>query len=98
MSIITSAMTDKEFTIDINAEFSDDFNDSLYKRIGKNVAQIRKERKVSQLQLSQALGMKSQSMVAQCETYYNKNHFNLEHLAKISKVLQVDIIKLFKNI
>jgi transcriptional regulator with XRE-family HTH domain len=88
-------MADNKFEIDINTEFPEDFSETLYRDIGKNVARVRKSKKVSQLQLSQALGMKSQSMVAQCETYYNKNHFNLEHLAKIALVLDVNISEFF---
>ena len=32
------------------------------------------------------------------ENLINKKHFNIEHLAKISKVLDVDICKFFQGV
>lgn len=67
----------------------------FYKKIAKNVARIRKSKNISQLELSLALGYQSVSLVAGAEAGYNKTHFNLEHLYKISKILEVEIIEFF---
>ena len=56
--------------------------DELYKIIGQNVAKYRKEKGLSQLDLSLAMGYKSVSVVSGAEIYYNGKHFNLEHLLK----------------
>lgn len=70
--------------------------DELYQIIGKNVARIRKEKGLSQLDLSLQMGYKSVSIVSGAEIYYNGKHFNLEHLLKISQILDVNICDFFK--
>ena len=64
--------------------------DELYKIIGQNVAKYRKEKGLSQLDLSLAMGYKSVSVVSGAEIYYNGKHFNLEHLLKISQILNIE--------
>lgn len=68
----------------------------LYKRIGQNVAKIRKTKKMSQLDLALAMGLKSVGLISVAEIYHNKKHFNIEHLDKIAKILEVDICEFFK--
>lgn len=70
--------------------------EELYKLIGRNVAKFRKQRKLSQLELSLRMGYKSVSVVSGAEIYYNGKHFNIEHLLKISQILKVDISEFFK--
>lgn len=70
--------------------------DELYQIIGKNVAKIRKEKGLSQLDLSLQMGYKSVPIVSGAEIYYNGKHFNLEHLLKISQILDVNICDFFK--
>ena len=65
--------------------------EDLYKIIGQNVAKYRKEKGLSQLDLSLAMGYKSVSVVSGAEIYYNGKHFNLEHLLKISQILNIEI-------
>ncbi|WP_297578127.1 helix-turn-helix transcriptional regulator [Helicobacter sp. UBA3407] len=68
----------------------------FHQKIAKNVARIRKEKKISQLELSLSLGYQSVSLVAGAEAGYKNIHFNLEHLYKISQILEVEIIEFFK--
>ena len=70
--------------------------EELYKRIGQNVAKYRKEKNLSQLDLSLQMGYKSVSVISGAEIYYNGKHFNLEHLLKISQILDVDISEFLK--
>lgn len=70
--------------------------EELYKLIGRNVAKFRKQRKLSQLELSLQMGYKSVSVVSGAEIYYNGKHFNIEHLLKISQILKVEISEFFK--
>jgi len=65
--------------------------------IGKNVAKYRKDRGISQLDLSLQLGHKSVSIVASAERFYKGKHFNIEHLLKISEILEVPIAKFFEE-
>ena len=70
----------------------------LYKLIGKNVAKYRKENNLSQLDLSLQLGYKSVSIVSGAEICYKGKHFNLEHILKISQLLEVEFCEFFKPI
>ena len=70
--------------------------EQLYKIIGQNVAKYRKEKGLSQLDLSLQMGYKSVSVVSGAEIYYNGKHFNLEHLLKISQILNIDISEFLK--
>jgi len=70
--------------------------EEFYKKIGKNVAKYRKEAGISQLELSLKMDYKSISIVSAAEICYKGKHFNLEHLLKISEILNIDICKLIK--
>ena len=72
-----------------------DYSEQLHKIIGSNVKNIRKYKNISQLKLAYALGYKSVSPISSAEIYYNKIHFNIEHLTKIAYVLEIDICELF---
>lgn len=67
----------------------------FYQIIGQNVAKYRQEKGVSQLELAQAIGHKSTTIISLAEIAKNK-HFNLEHLYRISKYLEVDICDLLQ--
>lgn len=70
----------------------------LYQNIGKNVKRIRESKGISQLALSQAIGYKSVTTISCCEICHKNYHFNIEHLHKISYVLEVPIEEFFKDI
>ena len=72
--------------------------EELYKKKKKNVAKLRKAKGLSQLDLSLQMGYKSISIVSGAEVYYKNTHFNLEHLLKISQILEVDICEFFKPV
>lgn len=71
--------------------------DVLYKNIGQNVSKIRKAKKISQLDLALAMGLKSVGLISVAEIYHNQKHFNIEHLDKIATILEVDICEFFKS-
>ena len=76
------------------------FSDSeillMYKNIGKNVKKFREENGISQLQLSNAIGYSSVSLVSAAELASNRKHFNIEHIYKIAKILNRDMSDFFK--
>ncbi|KAB7889572.1 helix-turn-helix domain-containing protein [Poseidonibacter ostreae] len=76
-------------------DLNDSYIDNHYIKIGQNVARIRNLNKLSQLALSQKMGFKSTSLIAGAETYYKKQHFNIEHLIKLSYILDCDIKEFF---
>lgn len=79
-------------------ELASDFSEKLHKQIGTNVKKLRQSKNISQLKLAYALGYKSVSPISSAEIYYNKIHFNVDQLAKIAYVLEVDICEFFKHI
>ena len=79
-------------------ELSQEEIDEIYKTIGKNVKKLREEKGLTQLELSHLIGHKSVSIVSLAEIYHKKHHFNISHLAKIAKVLDINICKFFEGI
>ena len=70
--------------------------EEFYKKIGQNVAKYRKDKGLSQMDLSLQMGYKSISIISGSEIYYKGKHFNLEHLLKISQILEIEIEELIK--
>jgi len=79
-------------------DFDEDVTlDKFYKLISDNVIRIRKERNISQLKLANAIGHQSPTFFGKAEILAENKHFNLEHLFKISIVLEIDMIEFFKS-
>lgn len=78
--------------------FSDDEIGLMYKRIGENVKKYRELKGMSQLQLSNAMGYSSVSLVSAAELCNDGKHFNLEHLYKIAKILDINICELLNTL
>lgn len=70
--------------------------EEIYKKIGQNVARIRKEKGLSQLALALAIGHKAVGTISMSEICINNKHFNIEHLVKIADVLEVNVCEFFK--
>ena len=69
----------------------------FYNNVMENVRSIRKEKNIAQLDLAYAIGHKTVSTISKIESGLENKHYNLEHLYKIAKVLEVDICELLKN-
>jgi len=81
-----------------NIDFEDGRVEEFYSLISKNVIRIRKEKNVSQLKLANAIGHNSPTFFGKAEILAENKHFNIEHLYKISSVLDVPIDEFFKPI
>jgi len=79
-------------------KFSEKQIELIYKKIGENVKKYRKEKNISQLELSHLIGHKSVSIISCAEIYHKKQHFNIIHLLQIAKALDVDVCKFFEGI
>lgn len=75
--------------MNLNTEISEKEIESFYHLIGQNVKRLRQEKGLSQLQLALAMGFNSVSSVAKAEIGIENKHFNLEHLYKIAKILEI---------
>jgi putative transcriptional regulator len=70
---------------------------NFYKKIAQNVKKKRIEKGFSQLDLALEIGIKSVAFYSNCENLRYNKHFNLEHLYKLSKVLNTNICEFFKD-
>ena len=79
------------------SDISEEEINEFYKTISANVKEARGAVKMSQLELSLKLGIKSIAFYSNCENLRYNKHFNLEHIYKISKALDVDMCELLKK-
>lgn len=79
-------------------EFSKNKLSEIHRQIGNNVADIRKSKGVTQLDLALSIGYSSTSVIAKAEAGTENRHFSIEQLYKISEALHVDIKDFFDNI
>ena len=79
-------------------DFENGCLDDFYKLVSKNVIRIRNEKKVSQLKLANAIGHQNATFIGKAELSVENKHFNLEHLYKMARVLDVDISDFLKEI
>ena len=77
-----------EFTVQEIKEF--------HQVIVENIKRIRQAKGITQLDLALTIGHKSMSTIGKIEAGLEDKHYNIEHLYKIAKVLDVDICEFFK--
>ena len=75
----------------MNSKFTKNEIDEFQIEIGKRVKEERNKKGMTQLELSLSMGYKSVSLVSAAEVSSDGKHFNLEHLYKTSKVLDISI-------
>ncbi|MCV6607925.1 MAG: helix-turn-helix domain-containing protein [Campylobacterales bacterium] len=78
-------------------DFENGCLENFYAIVSKNVIRLRKEKKISQLKLANAIGHQNATFLGKAELLAENKHFNLEHLYKISEVLEIDISEFFKK-
>ncbi len=77
------------------SDLPDDYIGQLHLKIGKNVKRAREKKGLTQLQISQLIGHKSVTIISRAEICYKGQHFNIEHLAKIAYVLELNLCDFF---
>ncbi len=70
--------------------------EAFYLKVSKNIRRLREEKNINQLDLALDIGIKSVAFYSNCENNKNDKHFNLEHLYKIAKALDVELSELLK--
>ena len=63
--------------------------------VSANVKKYREAKGFTQMQLALEIGMSGGAYLGRAELRNKNHHFNIKHLAKISKVLEIDICKFF---
>ncbi len=73
------------------------YSEEILNTVSKNVIKYRNEKGVSQMKLALDIGLNGGAYLGRAELRKDDHHFNIKHLAKISKVLDVDISEFFKE-
>lgn len=68
--------------------------EAFYAQVAQNVKRLRKQKQRTQLDLALTIGHKSVSTIAKIEAGLEGKHYNLEHLYKIAKALDVTLCEL----
>lgn len=76
------------------ANVEDDELIIFHQRVAFNVKRLRKKRGLSQLDVALTIGLNSVTFFTNAENCKNNKRFNLEHLYKIAKALDVHICEL----
>ena len=83
----------RELNIDLES-----YSDSILDTVSANVKKYREIKGITQMQLALEIGMSGGAYLGRAEIRKNNHHFNIKHLAKISKVLDVPISRFFEPI
>lgn len=70
----------------------------FYKEVSKRVKHLRHSAKITQLELSLEIGIKSVAFYSNCENNRYGKHFNLEHIYKIAKRLNIPLRDFFDGL
>lgn len=72
------------------------YSDEILDKVSANVKKYRELKNYTQMQLALEIGMSGGAYLGRGELRKNNHHFNIKHIAKISKVLDVPIENFFK--
>lgn len=73
------------------------YSEDILDTISKNVIKYRNEKGYSQMKLALEIGMNGGAYLGRAELRKENHHFNIKHLSKISKVLEINICEFFKE-
>ena len=76
-------------------EFANEEIQKFHQKIATNIRKIRNEKNITQLDLALTIGHKSMSTIGKIEAGLEDKHYNIEHLYKIAKALDVEICDFF---
>ena len=70
--------------------------EAFHQKIATNIRKFREENKITQHDMALSMGIESVAFYSNCENLRYGKHFNIEHIFKISRILEVDIEEFFK--
>lgn len=82
-------------------EFSDvsqTYINEQYELVSNNVKRLRLSKNQTQEYVALSMGFTTATFYTNAESCKREKHFNLEHLIKISKILNVDLKEFFQEI
>jgi transcriptional regulator with XRE-family HTH domain len=81
---------------DLELEYLEKYASQILDKVSKNVIKYRNLKNFSQLDLARAMGYKSAAYLGKAEIRTDNHHFNIKQIAKISKILGINIDLFFK--
>lgn len=69
--------------------------EAFHTQVAANIKRLRKERGITQLDMAYTIGLGTVTFYINAENCKSGKHFNVSHLYKIAKALDVDIKELF---
>jgi transcriptional regulator with XRE-family HTH domain len=81
----------------LQTEELENYSEYVLDTVSKNVKKYREQKGYTQMQLALEIGMSGGAYLGRAELRKPNHHFNIKHIAKISKVLDVDICEFFKE-
>lgn len=69
--------------------------EAFHAKITSNIRRLRKERNITQMEMAYTIGLGAVTFYVNAENCKQGKRFNVEHLYKIAKCLDVDIRELF---
>jgi len=81
----------------LNTEDLESYSEYILDIVSSNVKKYREKKGFTQMQLALEIGMSGGAYLGKAELRKNNHHFNIRHIAKISKVLGIEIAELFKE-
>jgi len=75
----------------------ENFSEEILDIVSANVKKYREQKGLTQMQLALDISMSGGAYLGRAEIRKENHHFNIKHLAKISKVLDVDICEFFRG-
>ena len=73
------------------------FSEEVLDMVSFNVKKYREIKGFTQIQLALDIGMSGGAYLGRAEVRKDNHHFNIKHLAKIAKILEIDIKKFFEK-
>lgn len=83
--------------MEIYTEIMNDEIEEKYKLISKNIKRMRLANKITQESIALSMGFTTATFYTNAENNRQGKHFNLEHIIKISKIMNIPICKIFGN-
>ena len=75
----------------------ENYGENILNIVSANVKKYREQKGLTQMQLALEIGLSGGAYLGRAEIRKNNHHFNIKQLAKISKILDVDIKKFFEE-
>jgi transcriptional regulator with XRE-family HTH domain len=73
------------------------YSDQVLDTVSANVKKYREEKGFTQMELALEIGMSGGAYLGRAELRKKNHHFNIRHIAKIAKVLEINLCDFLKK-